>query len=142
MTNPYGAYAQNNISGASKGDQVASLLNRAAQHVTSMKQYIENQEYESSYESLEKSVDIMMGLIGWLDTDSAEAKPMVGILENYYAMIIDLTTKASIKNDTKLCDAAIKSLREMAIGWREIEASYAAPRENTTETTRPSVANA
>ena len=127
MTNPFSSYAQNTINGAGKGDQVAMLLNRAAQHMQTMKTHIDASEYEASNKASEKATDIVVGLMGWLSKDIPEAQSVVATLENYYLMLLDLISKACIRNDISLCDSAIKSMNDMAAMWRQIERQFTQP---------------
>lgn len=121
MINTYKKQQANSTDTMNLLELVASLLDKTASHIQAAKKGIDAQDYEKRVRFSNQASDILLGLSNTLEYDTPEKADVSRTLKTYYEAMNDLIHNMNIRNDAELCSEIEKSLKSMAIHWREMD---------------------
>lgn len=114
----YKAYATANMT-VGKTRQVVMLYDGAIRFVQQAVTAIEKGDFETRYNLLAKTTEILGGLQNSLDFDNGGE--VAKLLYDYYASLDARIFSVHRTNDTKILASVIKELRMMRDAWHEID---------------------
>ena len=123
QTKGYQAYKNMSSTGLTLGQNVAFLLERAANHVAVMAECMENGQIEQRAIECNHTSMILDGLKNTVVRINPEQSVTADHLERYYSTFYKLILRASIKCDVKAAVAIKENLRDMATFWYQLDAN-------------------
>lgn len=117
--NPYRSYTSSQLDTRSPGEQVAALFAKAAEHMQDAVNAIDENDIARRYESSQKAMTILEGLMTSLNRDTPERVAIARDLEIYYKTMINLISRVNIHNDRKTCVSLVDSFQDMAGFWKK-----------------------
>jgi flagellar protein FliS len=134
--NQYKAYATANMT-VGKTRQVVMLYDGALRFVQQSIEAIKREDYETRYNLLAKTSEIISGLQNSLDFENGG--DIAKLLYDYYASIDARLFSVHRSNNIKTLEAVSKELRDMRDVWHDIDQADAAKKHATHEASRQSV---
>lgn len=125
--NKYQAYA-NAAMTVGKTRQVVMLYDGAIRFVQQAKEAIGREDFETRYNLLAKTSEIVSGLQNSLDFDNGGE--VAKLLYDYYASIDARLFSVHRSNDTAVLDGVLKELRMMRDAWHEIDQGQSGKKDN------------
>lgn len=136
--NPFNAYARNQTDSRSSGDHIVALFEKAADHMCAAKMAITQSDVQARYESSQKAMLIMEGLLACLNRDTPERAKAAESLETYYKAMIMMISRVNIFDDEETCRSIEESFRDMARFWKKVTVELAAQENQPTESSSAS----
>ena len=128
--NKYKAYATANMT-VGKIRQVVMLYDGAMRFVQQAIEAIKQEDYETRYNLLVKTSEIISGLQNSLDFENGG--DIAKLLHDYYASIDARLFSVHRSNNTSMLESVIKELRMMRDAWHEIDQADSAKHQNVNE---------
>ncbi|MBP6985818.1 MAG: flagellar protein FliS [Alphaproteobacteria bacterium] len=129
--NPYNTYARNQTESRLPGENISALFAKAASHMHEASVAIENMDINQRYESSQKAMVIMEGLLGCLNRDTPERAEAAKTLEAYYKTMIFMISRVNVFNDLETSKSIEQSFRDMAIFWKKATAQLVQQEDET-----------
>lgn len=130
----YKAYAAANMT-VGKTRQVVMLYDGAMRFVQQAIEAIKKEDYETRYNLLVKTSEIITGLQNSLDFENGG--DIAKLLYDYYASIDARLFSVHRSNNIALLESVIKELRMMRDAWHEIDQADSAKKQTEHEALRP-----
>ena len=115
-------YQQTAAMGLSNTQCVALLLEKVADHVSTMIEAMDNNNIETRVQECNRALLILRGLEQAVSTHDHQTNTAATFdLKRYYIIFQNLILKSSLKNDRIQAHSIEKNLRSMAAFWRSID---------------------
>jgi len=101
--------------------QIRMLYESAIQYVSQAKIAIEENDHDTRYQKIDKTISIIRGLRLCLDFSASEEVTLA--MDRYYEALYTLLISLQYKPDKKLCDNIIENLTTIKITWENIQLS-------------------
>lgn len=114
------AYKTNQINTMKITDFTALLLSKAATHVRTSINAMEQKDFEKQLFFSNIACDILQGLLKYVTCVNPEQAKVAKTLKDYYTDMIVLITRMNVKSDLKAAQAIITSLEQISEMWRNV----------------------
>jgi flagellar protein FliS len=114
-----------------KTRQIVMLYDGIIKHINLAKEYIDKNNIQERYNSLEKSCNIITGLHASLDFNNGGE--IAKILDSFYTNIFVRIMDINISNSKESCDKIIGELKSMRDAWHYVDQHTAETTDNSNQ---------